>query len=40
MGAANVKLSESDRRELEARITQIGVVGDRYTPEMMALVHR
>jgi aryl-alcohol dehydrogenase-like predicted oxidoreductase len=40
MGAANVKLSESDRRELEARITQIGVVGERYTPEMMALVHR
>jgi aryl-alcohol dehydrogenase-like predicted oxidoreductase len=40
MGAANVKLSESDRRELEARITEIGVVGERYTPEMMALVHR
>ena len=40
MGAADVKLSESDRRELETRITEIGVVGERYTPEMMALVHR
>jgi aryl-alcohol dehydrogenase-like predicted oxidoreductase len=40
MGAADVKLSESDRRELEARIAEIGVVGARYTPEMMALVHR
>jgi aryl-alcohol dehydrogenase-like predicted oxidoreductase len=40
MGAANVNLSESDRRELESRVTEIGVVGDRYTPEMMALVHK
>jgi aryl-alcohol dehydrogenase-like predicted oxidoreductase len=40
MGAVDVKLSEGDRRELEARITEIGVVGERYTPEMMALVHR
>jgi aryl-alcohol dehydrogenase-like predicted oxidoreductase len=40
MGAVDVKLNESDRRELEARLAEIGVVGERYTPEMMALVHR
>jgi aryl-alcohol dehydrogenase-like predicted oxidoreductase len=40
MGALHVKLTESDRRELEARFAQIDVVGERYTPEMMALVHR
>jgi aryl-alcohol dehydrogenase-like predicted oxidoreductase len=40
MGAANVKLSPSEKKELEARVAEIGVVGERYTPEMMALVHR
>jgi aryl-alcohol dehydrogenase-like predicted oxidoreductase len=40
MGAADVKLSPGERQDLEARIAGIGVVGERYTPEMMALVHR
>jgi aryl-alcohol dehydrogenase-like predicted oxidoreductase len=40
MGALHVKLTESDRRELQARFAQIDVVGERYAPEMMALVHR
>jgi aryl-alcohol dehydrogenase-like predicted oxidoreductase len=40
MGAINVKLSESERNELQSRLAEIGVVGERYTPEMMALVHR
>ena len=40
MGAVNVNLTESERRELESRLAKIGVVGERYTPEMMALVNR
>jgi len=40
MGAANVKLSASEKEDLESRVAEIGVVGERYTPEMMALVHR
>jgi aryl-alcohol dehydrogenase-like predicted oxidoreductase len=40
MGAIDVSLSESERRELESRFAEIGVVGERYTPEMMALVNR
>jgi aryl-alcohol dehydrogenase-like predicted oxidoreductase len=40
MGAINVKLSQSERNDLQSRLAEIGVVGERYTPEMMALVHR
>lgn len=38
MGAANVKLTESDLKEIEARVAQIEVVGERYAPELMAMV--
>jgi aryl-alcohol dehydrogenase-like predicted oxidoreductase len=40
MGALNVKLTESDRKKIADRLAQIPVFGDRYTPEMMALVQR
>jgi aryl-alcohol dehydrogenase-like predicted oxidoreductase len=40
MGALRVKLAESDRKKIAERIAQIQVVGERYTPEMMALVQR
>jgi aryl-alcohol dehydrogenase-like predicted oxidoreductase len=39
MGALNVKLTESDLREINARFAQIDVFGERYAPDMMALVH-
>jgi aryl-alcohol dehydrogenase-like predicted oxidoreductase len=39
MGALNVKLTESDLKEINARIAQIDVFGERYAPDMMALVH-
>ena len=38
MGALNVKLTESDLKEINARLAQIEVFGERYTPDMMALV--
>ncbi len=40
MKALAVRLTESDLKETDARFRQIAVAGDRYTPEMMALVHR
>ena len=40
MGALRVKLAESDRKKIAERLAQIQVVGERYTPEMMALVQR
>jgi aryl-alcohol dehydrogenase-like predicted oxidoreductase len=40
MGAVDVKLTADEKRDLEARVAEIGVVGERYTPEMMALVQR
>ena len=40
MGAIHVELTESDRKEIDARVAQIPVVGERYTPENMALVQR
>jgi hypothetical protein len=40
MGALNVKLAESDRKKIAERLAQIRVVGERYTPDMMALVQR
>src|SRR6266704_4493033 len=39
MGALNVKLTASDLEEIQARFAQIEVVGDRYAPDMMALVN-
>jgi aryl-alcohol dehydrogenase-like predicted oxidoreductase len=38
MGALNVKLTESDLKEISARLAQIEVFGERYAPDMMALV--
>jgi aryl-alcohol dehydrogenase-like predicted oxidoreductase len=38
MGALNVKLTESDLQEISARLAQIEVFGERYAPDMMALV--
>ena len=39
MGALAVQLTESDLEETDARFRQFAVAGERYTPEMMALVH-
>jgi len=39
MGALNVKLTESDLKEIKARFAQIEVFGERYAPDMMALVN-
>src|SRR5467141_1608154 len=38
MGALNVKLTESDLKEIRARLAPIEVFGERYAPDMMALV--
>ena len=40
MGALQVKLTESDWKKIAERTAQFQVVGERYTPEMMALVQR
>jgi len=40
MGALQLNLTESDRKNIAERLAQIPVVGERYTPEMMALVQR
>jgi hypothetical protein len=38
MGAINVGLTDADRREIEDRCRNIAIVGERYRPEMMALI--
>jgi aryl-alcohol dehydrogenase-like predicted oxidoreductase len=38
MGAVKVQLTDSGRQEIDERCRDIEVVGDRYTPEMMALI--
>jgi len=38
MGALNVKLTESDLKDISTRLAQIEVIGERYAPAMMALV--
>jgi aryl-alcohol dehydrogenase-like predicted oxidoreductase len=40
MGALRVNLTESDRKKIAERLASIQVVGERYTPDMMALVQR
>ena len=40
MGALGVKLTESGRKNIAERPAQIQLVGERYAPEMMALVQR
>src|SRR5436309_8177816 len=39
MGALGVKLTERDLSEIAARCAQIPVIGERYAPDMMALVN-
>jgi len=38
MGAINVVLTDADRREIDERCRDIAIVGERYRPEMMALI--
>jgi aryl-alcohol dehydrogenase-like predicted oxidoreductase len=38
MGALQVKLTEGDKKKIAERVAQFQVVGERYTPDMMALV--
>jgi aryl-alcohol dehydrogenase-like predicted oxidoreductase len=39
MGALAVQLTEADLKETDARLSELKVAGDRYTPDMMKLVH-
>jgi aryl-alcohol dehydrogenase-like predicted oxidoreductase len=39
MAAAQVALSESDLRRISAKLAEFQIIGERYTPEMMKLVH-
>src|SRR5712675_438003 len=38
MGVLDVELTESDLKEIKSRLAQIEVFGERYAPDMMALV--
>jgi aryl-alcohol dehydrogenase-like predicted oxidoreductase len=40
MGALQVSLTETDRKKIAERTAQFQVVGERYTPDMMALVQK
>jgi aryl-alcohol dehydrogenase-like predicted oxidoreductase len=40
MGAINVQLSAVDLKKIAARLAEFEIVGERYTPQMMALVQR
>jgi aryl-alcohol dehydrogenase-like predicted oxidoreductase len=40
MGALQISLTESDRKNIGERLAQIQIVGERYAPEMMSLVQR
>ena len=40
MGAANIKLSDADLKKISLKLAEFQIVGERYTPEMMALVQR
>lgn len=40
MGALNVKLTDADLKKISAKLAEFQIVGERYTPEMMALVQR
>jgi len=39
MAARHVELSPEDLQQISARLAELQIVGERYTPEMMALVH-
>jgi aryl-alcohol dehydrogenase-like predicted oxidoreductase len=40
MGALNVQLSKVDLKNIAARLAEFKIVGERYTPQLMALVQR
>lgn len=40
MGAVEVKLTDSDLKNIAGRLAEIDVVGERYAPAMMALVNK
>lgn len=40
MGALRVELGDSDLKKISAKLAEFQIVGERYTPEMMALVQR
>ena len=40
MAALNVRLSPGDLKHIETRLAQIEIVGERYSPQGMALVQR
>jgi len=40
MGATNVRLTEADLKKISARLAEFEIVGERYTPEMLAMVQR
>jgi aryl-alcohol dehydrogenase-like predicted oxidoreductase len=40
MGAPNVALSAAELKKISAKLAEFQIVGERYTPEMMALVQR
>jgi aryl-alcohol dehydrogenase-like predicted oxidoreductase len=40
MGALKVKLTAADLKKISAKLAEFQIVGERYTPDMMALVQR
>jgi hypothetical protein len=40
MGALAVQLTEADLKETKETFGELKVAGERYTPEMMTMVHR
>ena len=40
MGALGVLLNKADLKKIVARLAEFEIVGERYTPQMMALVQR
>jgi len=40
MAAINVHLTEAELKKIAARVAEFEIVGERYTPEMLALVQR
>jgi len=40
MGALNVALTAGDLKKISIKLAEFQIVGERYTPEMMALVQR
>jgi aryl-alcohol dehydrogenase-like predicted oxidoreductase len=40
MGALSVRLTDADLKKIYAKLAEFQIIGERYTPEMMALVQR